>query len=206
MHKAGNTSQSASPPALPTCCVGHSQLFCTGAILKASQHQPPPRQSLGQLPQNSLVQEQIQGIPLQLISRDFPSSRSELNGTKNIFTFIMRSKWVFNTRSMGPQKPIPSASPLASGPAICSNHFASCLVVVPDLQVTASAPATRPPPGSCPCPTAFQSPKSHRSPSACNSTTGQMGALQSISHVLPGEKPLAPALTIYLEEERIKKK
>jgi len=184
--------------------VGHSQPFCSGAILKALQHQPPPRQSLGQLPQNSLVQEQIQGIPLQLISRDFPQSRSELNGTKNIFTFIMRSKWVFNTRSMGPQNPIPSAFPLASGPAIFSNRFASCLVVIPDLQVTASTPATRPAPGSCPRPTAFQSPESHRSPSACNSTTGETGALQSISHVLPGGKPLAPALTIYLEEETIK--
>lgn len=27
-----------------------------------------------------------------------------------------------------------------------------------------------------------------------------MGALQSISHVLPGGKPLAPALTTYLEQ------
>lgn len=185
--------------------MGHSQLFCSGAILKASQHSPPPCRSLGHLPQNSLVQEQIQGIPLQLISRAFPPSRSELNGTKNIFTFIMRSKWVFNTRSMRPQNPIPSAFPLASGSAICSNRFASRLVVVPDLQVTASTPATRPPPGSCPHPTAFQSPKSHRSPSACNSSAGEMGALQSISHVLPGGKPLAPALTTYLEEERIKK-
>lgn len=61
----------------------------------------------------------------------FLQSRSELNGTKNIFTFIMRSKWVFNTRSMGPQNPIPSASPLASRPDICSNHLLHALFLSP---------------------------------------------------------------------------
>lgn len=55
---------SRSAATAQACCVGHSQLFCSGAILKASQHQPLTRQSLGQLPQNSLVQEQIQGILL----------------------------------------------------------------------------------------------------------------------------------------------
>lgn len=57
---------------------------------------------------------------------------------------------------MGPQKPIPRVFPPASGPAICSNHFPSCLVIS-SLQMTSSTPAMRPPPGSCPCPTAFLS-------------------------------------------------
>lgn len=85
VNTQGRKQFPSSATTAQACCVGHSQLFCSGAILEASQHPPPPCQCLGQLPQNSLVQEQIQGIPLQLISRDFPPSRSELNGTKNIF-------------------------------------------------------------------------------------------------------------------------
>lgn len=56
----------------------------------------------------------------------------------------------FNTQSMGPQNPIPSAFLLAGSPAICSNCFASCLVVIPSLQVTVSTSAMKPPPANCP--------------------------------------------------------
>lgn len=106
----------------------------------------------------------------------------------------------FNTQSMGPQNPFPSAFLLAGSPAICSNCFAPCLVVIPSLQVTMSTPAMKPEPANCPCPVASQSPKLPPILVSMQFHNWRWEHCRASATFLPGGKPLAPVLMIYLEQ------